>query len=50
MATITPIIDDKTFAGSDKGLAVPLRRTSAGAFALRISNLAGRCVGSKRQS
>jgi hypothetical protein len=39
MATITPIIDHKTFAGSDKGLALPLRRTSAGAFALRISNL-----------
>jgi len=39
MATITPVIDDRTFAGSDKGLALPLRRTSAGAFALRISNL-----------
>lgn len=37
--TITPVIDDKTFAGSDKGLALPLRRTSAGSFALRISNL-----------
>src|SRR5437016_788423 len=39
MATITPIIDDTTFAGSDQGLALPLRRTSAGSFALRISNL-----------
>src|SRR5215471_6083482 len=37
--TITPIIDDTKFAGSDKGLAVPLRRTSTAAFALRITNL-----------
>jgi hypothetical protein len=39
MANIAPVIDDKTFAGSDKGLPLPLRRTSAGSFALRISNL-----------
>ena len=28
----TPIINHKTFTGSDKGLALPLRRNSAGAF------------------
>lgn len=39
MSGIAPVIDDTTFAGSDKGLAVPLRRTSAGSFALRIANL-----------
>ena len=39
MSGITPVIDDTAFAGSDKGLALPLRRTSAGSFALRISNL-----------
>jgi len=37
--TITPIIDDTKFVGSDNGLAVPLRRTSTAAFALRITNL-----------
>jgi len=36
---INPVIDDKKFDGSNKGLAAPLRRTSAGAFALRIYNL-----------
>lgn len=39
MAGIAPVIDDTMFAGSDKGLAVPLRRTSSSSFALRISNL-----------
>ncbi len=39
MSGIAPVIDDTTFAGSDKGLPVPLQRTSAKSFALRIANL-----------
>src|SRR5882724_7498707 len=39
MANISPVIDDATFSGSDKGLALSVRRTSAGSFALRIVNL-----------
>jgi len=36
---INPVIDDTNFTGSDKGLPVPLRRTSSASFALRITNL-----------
>lgn len=39
MLSISPVIDDKKFIGSDKGLVVPLRRTTAATFALRIGNL-----------
>lgn len=37
--TITPIIDDTKLNGSDEGLPMQLRLTSASSFALRTSNL-----------